>query len=99
MYVALGSVHAPPGVVMVAPPEVPRNASQGRRAKAAPMGLWPPGAAEGSIKAGALSAGSSDPMIDTGAAGPGGGVNTCVCPPHRVYSWSHHRRPKAFDTD
>jgi hypothetical protein len=45
-------VPAPPGVVILAPPEVLRNA-EGRKVKAAPKRMWPPGAAKGIIEAGA----------------------------------------------
>src|SRR5215208_3291892 len=49
-----GSVLAPPGILMVAPPEVPRNASRTRKdakLRAAPFDLS--GAAKGIIEAGA----------------------------------------------
>jgi hypothetical protein len=52
-------VHVPPAVVMVAPPEVPRNAQRRAQRKAAPKRMWPPGAANDSIKVGPRRTGVS----------------------------------------
>ena len=52
-------------------------------------------------RAGAKKTESSDPMREAGAANTGRfvTVNCKVCPPHRGYSWSHHRSLHALDVD
>jgi hypothetical protein len=77
-------VPAPPGIVMVAPPEISRNTQLGK-AKAAPGGEVPKGAARGIIKAGARK-----PRPDKRRA-MGRIEHTLL-----VGGWLHLNRPKTF---